>query len=361
MSITNIARKVVNYAKRQFLYRTHFSIINEMRGKDTYTKLSKNQAAEVQKFWKDNFGKKISLKWHEYYYKVNGEFSPYYVPTYLYYTHIYPTLNDPRIAVVYSDKNMIDTLVGDCVKLPKTHVKNINGIYYAGGNIITKEEALNLCMNIKDSVIKHSLDTCQGKSILRFKCENGIVTGKHCPDTIEKLFDDYKTDFIVQEAITQNEQMASLNPTSLNTVRIMTYWSKKGVVPVFAVVRMGRSGSVIDNASAGGMYCGVNMDGSLKHEAYTLVPFKAFDQSDSGIVFSEFKISEFDRLKAKAIELHSHLPYAKIIGWDLCLNADNEIELVEINANSPGLFQGATGPAFGEYTGEILNYCKINR
>lgn len=358
MSIVSIAKNIANYVKQQLVYRTHFKTIAEMRGKSTFTKLTKKQEDEVQDFYQKHFGKKISLKWHEYFYKVNGVFSPQYLPTYIYYNDIYPKLNDPRIAVVYSDKNMIDSLVGRYVKLPKTYVKNINGIYYIDGNIATKEDSLKVCLNIKDAVIKHSLDTCQGKSILRFKCENGIVIGKDCPNTIENLFDEYKTDFIVQDAITQNEQMASLNPTSLNTVRIMTYWSKNGIVPVFAVVRMGRSGSVIDNASAGGMYCGINMDGSLKNEAYTLVPFNSFKQSDSGVVFSKFKIIEFDRLKAKAIELHSHLPYAKIIGWDLCINADNEIELVEINANSPGLFQGATGPAFGDYTAEILEFCK---
>ncbi|MBE6196712.1 MAG: hypothetical protein E7137_06410 [Rikenellaceae bacterium] len=358
MGIVSILKKGESFVKRKMLYRIHFNTINEMREGRTFTKLSKEQKEEVQKFWNKYFGKKISLKWHEYYLKVNGIFSPQYIPTYIYYAEIYPKLNDPRIAVVYSDKNMIDKLLGDRVKLPKTYIKNYNGNYYIDNKVVSKKEAIESCLNIDDAVIKHSLDTCQGKSILRFKSVNGIVTGKDCPKTIEELFDSYTTDFIVQAAIRQNATMAKLNPTSLNTVRIMTYWGKDGIVPVFAVVRMGRSGAVIDNASSGGMYCGVNMDGTLKEEAYTLYPFSSHTESDNGIVFREFKIPYFEALKDKARELHAQLPYAKIIGWDLSLNEQDEIELVEINANSPGLFQGATGPAFGEYTSEILEYCR---
>ena len=75
-------------------------------------------------------------------------------------------------------------------------------------------------------------------------------------------------------------------------------------------------------------------------------------------LLKDFRIPMYNELKKKAVELHQQLPYSKFIGWDLSVNKDNEVELVEINANCPGLFQGATGPAFGDYTEEILEYCK---
>ena len=358
MNIIGKLRNIEEFVKRQMHYQTHFSLINEMRKGGTFTKLTKKQCSDVQTFYKNYFGKKISLKWHEYYLKVNGVFSPKYIPTYIYYTEIFPKLNDPRIAVVYSDKNMIKKLLGDRVKLPHTYVQNINGNFYYNEQVISREDAINNCTNISDAIIKHSLDTCQGKSVIRFSSKNGKIIGKNSPDNLEELFDIYSENFIVQATVTQSDEMAKLNPTSLNTVRIMTYWGKEGIKPVFAVVRLGRLGSVVDNASAGGMYCGVNMDGTLKETAYTLTPFTSHLKSDSGIIFKGFKIPYFELLKEKAIELHEQLPYAKIVGWDLSLNSKNEIELVEINAHSPGLFQGATGPAFGEYTEEILEYCR---
>lgn len=353
-----MARLLVRMKNKRLRKRAH-KTAKEMRAGGVYTKLSKEQARQVQEYWMQHFGKRINLEWHEYYYKVTGEFSPKYIPVDIKEIYMEPKLADPRIVVVYSDKNMVETLVGDYVKLPKSYIRNANGIYYIGDKVVSKQEAMAVCQDIDDAVIKHTLDTCQGKSILRFKSENGVVSGKGCPNSLEALFDYYGKDFIVQGAVRQSEKMAELNPTSLNTIRIMTYWSKNdGVVPVFAVVRMGRSGSVVDNASIGGLYCGVNPDGTLKEYAYTMHPFSAHAKTDSGVVLKDFVVPKFEELKAKAVELHSHLPYTKLIGWDLCVDSENEIELVEINAFNPGVFQAATGPAFGDYTEEILERCR---
>ena len=356
----SVVKKMVNLVKIALVKKSAMTSIKKMRSGKIYAKLTKHQIKEIQSFWLQYFGQRVNLKWHEYFYKVNGEFSPKYIPVYIKNAYIDPKLKNPKMAIVYSDKNMIDSLVGGCVKLPKSYVKNINGVYYIDKKVVTKEDAIVACQNIEDAVIKHTLESCQGKSILRFSCKNGIVKGKNCPETIKILFDQYEKDFIVQEAIQQSPEMAKLNPSSLNTIRIMTYWSKNdGVVPVFAVVRMGRLGSVVDNASAGGLYCGVNLEkGSLKEYAYTLTPFSSHSHTDSGVVLKNFTIPNFSKLKEKAVELHSYLPYTKLIGWDFSIDNNNEIVLVEINASNPGMFQAATGPAFGDYTEEILDLCR---
>lgn len=356
MGIVSILKRCESFVKRQMLYRVHFNTINEMRAGGTFTKLTKEQEEVVQKFWTKHFGKKINLKWHEYFYRVNKEFSPRYIPTYIYYAHIAPKMNRAVQSAMYSDKNMTDILLGSKIKLPKTYVKNINGIYYIDGEVVSEEMAIAVCQNIADGVIKHSIDTSKGMSVIRFSSKDGNVSCKN-PTTIPALFKQYKRDFIVQEAICQSAKMASLNPTSLNTIRIMTYWSENGIVPLFSVVRMGRAGAVVDNASAGGLYCGINMDGSLKKYAYTLAPFTAHTHTDSGIELNNFQIPNFEELKQKAIQLHHYLPYVKLVGWDMTIDQNDEIVLVEANANCPGLFQGATGPAFGEYTEEILKRC----
>lgn len=357
-SFAKIMKKTKDHINKRVIYKASIISINNMRQGGVYTKLSKEETDITQEFWKKHFGRKINLKWHEYFYKVNGIFSPKYMPVYVKNAYIDPYLKDGRMTPIYSDKNMIDKLVGEHIKLPKTYIKNINGIFYRNNIVVSKEEAIEACQNIDDAIIKHSIDTCQGLSILRFKSVNGNVTGKGCPKNVKEMLEQYDKNFIVQDAIHQCEEMARLNPTSLNTIRIATYWSEKdGIVPLFAVVRMGRAGSVVDNASAGGLYCGINMDGTLKEQAYTLAPFSAHTETDNGVVFKGFSIPRFSDLKSKAVELHSYLPYTKLIGWDMCIDDNNEIELVEINAANPGMFQAATGPAFGDYTEEIIEYC----
>ena len=357
--VEQLAKKMVLWVKHQMQNITHYRTINQMREGKSYVVLSSEQESQVQNFYKQYYGKKINLKWHEYYLFVNNEFSERYIPTYIYYSEIASKLNDSKMSFAYSDKNMIKQYVGNIITLPKTYVQNRNGIYYVEDNIVSKETAMQACLNIPDAVIKHSLDSSQGKSILRFKSENGTVSGPGCPSSIESLFDLYGKNFIVQAAIQQCACLSQLNKSSLNTVRIMTYWSKSGIVPVFAVIRIGRSGAVVDNASAGGIYCGVNInDGSLKEYAYTLHPFSAHTHTDSGVCLKDFVVPKFDLMKAKAIEMHKQLPYAKLIGWDLTINIKDEVELVEINARGPGLFQAATGPAFGKFTEEILEVAR---
>ena len=356
--LKKIVEKIGRFFKYKKICATHFKSIKRMRAGGAYKSLTPSQIKEVQNFYLKYWGEKISLKWHEYFYYLNDEFSPRYMPTYIYYGKIIPKLNNHRFGAIYSDKSMAEKLLGNRIKQPKTYVKNTNGIYYIGENVVTKEEALSACMNLGDVVIKHTIDSSQGKSVSRFSCKEGIVKGNNCPDTIEQLFDTYKSNFIIQAAIQQHSEMSRLNPTSLNTIRVMTYWSKNGVVVLYAVVRMGRMGSVVDNASAGGIYCGVKEDGTLKDKAYTLTPYSVHTKTDTGVVLKDFKIPMYNVLEKKAIELHQQLPYSKFIGWDLSINKDSEIELVEINANCPGLFQGATGPAFGDYTEEILEFCK---
>lgn len=349
--------RIVNSIRTYRHNRVHFKTIDDMREGVNMVKISKSHKKQIQDFYKKCWGNKINLKWHEYYETVTGSISHKYIPTYIYYSHIYPKLNDPRVMVVYSDKNIIRKLIPD-VKLPITYVQCINGHYYIDDKLCSFEDAVAVCNNLKDAVIKHSIDTCQGKSVSRFSSIDGKVVGKDM--SVEVLLKSYNDNYIVQEAISQNYTMASLNPTSLNTIRIMTYWSQNdGVVVLFAVVRMGRSGAVVDNASAGGLYCGINHDGSLKEYAYTLYPFSQCEKSDSEIVFKEFRIPYFEELKEKARKMHENLPYAKVIGWDMAINDKNEIVLVEINASCPGLFQAATGPAFGDYTEEILNITRI--
>lgn len=357
LKLVKIAKETIDYFKKNIAEKDHYKIIKSMSKGCHLTKLTYDEKHIIYNFWKKYYGKRISTKWHEYYYSVNGEFSPRYIPTYLYYSKIYPRLNDQRMMVVYSDKNIIDKLISH-VKLPETYVKNINGFFYINGKKSTFNEALKACNNLNDAIIKHSIDTCQGKSVSRFKSENGFI--KKMNMSVQELFDSYKKDYIIQEAIQQNEKMASLNPTSLNTIRIMTYHRSNDVVILFTVLRMGRKGSVVDNASAGGLYCGVNIDGYLKKEAYTLTPFSSRECSDNGVVFKDFKIPQFEEMKALVKRMHTDLPYSKIIGWDLAINDNNEIVLIEINAHAPGLFQAATGPAFGDYTEEILNYTLKN-
>ena len=71
-------------------------------------------------------------------------------------------------------------------------------------------------------------------------------------------------DFIIQQAFEQHSFFSFFNPTSVNTLRIVSYRDSKGEIQILnSILRIGLAGSVVDNAHAGGMFVGVSKDGVL--------------------------------------------------------------------------------------------------
>ena len=81
---------------------------------------------------------------------------------------------------------------------------------------------------------------------------------------IESLFTDYKHDFIIQKILTQCEEFAELNKSSINTIRIISYLNSEGVIPLSSVMRIGKEGHFADNMSLGGTAWGIDDNGKIK-------------------------------------------------------------------------------------------------
>ncbi|MBZ0089371.1 MAG: hypothetical protein K8H90_03220, partial [Thermoanaerobaculia bacterium] len=74
------------------------------------------------------------------------------------------------------------------------------------------------------------------------------------PAAILKLLDGSE-DLLVQDAVVQTAEYASFAPSSLNTVRCLTYLTRAGSAQVVAaIMRMGNGRSVVDNTASGGIY-----------------------------------------------------------------------------------------------------------
>lgn len=65
-------------------------------------------------------------------------------------------------------------------------------------------------------------------------------------------------------------------------------------IPLSAVVRIGNSGSRVDNFSSGGVGCGVKPDGHLNDCGYTQKG-ERYDVHPNGFVFSEDFVPNFDK------------------------------------------------------------------
>lgn len=347
--IALIKRLVKKLEYKNDLKERKIMITNNFKDLDQHRKLTKAQKREVQDFYKSMIGREVDLYSHEYFFSRTGHFTKEYVPTNLYHCELVRKANFYPFMYFYSDKNMQEILLD---KDSTAHVilKNMNAYYYYEGKPVSEKEAISLCSNLDKSIIKPTLRS-KGKGVQVFSVKDGITSIDGL--TIGQLFKKYSKNFIIQECIKQHEKMAALNPTSVNTIRILSYRSDMEVLIIYSVVRIGRKGQVIDNQSAGGISTTVTKEGKLGKVAFGGYSEDNILTTDTGVVLEGYEIPSYDKAIEMVKRLHLKLPYANIVGWDVAIKEDGNPVLIEFNTN-PGLSQSAFKSGMGEYTERII-------
>lgn len=318
------------------------------------TPLSSGQKNDIISYYERLLGKKVPVYWHEYFYSRNETFSVTYIPTCFYHSDIIYRLNNFDLRHAYVDKGIYDAYFPDVLR-PKTIVKNINGYYYDDCHAISRNEAVERCQNLKGAVSKPTQEGMWGSGVKVFSTRDGVL-----PDNkgIEALMDEYGKNFIIQEKIEQHVEMSKLNPTSLNTLRVLSYRDENDVHILYAVVRIGRKGKTVDNETAGGINADVQLStGSIRDCAYGTPKEKKIHTTDIGTILKGFQIPSFDLVISEVKNLHLRLPYFNLIGWDFGIDTEGRPVMIEWN-RCPDLSQTAHGPAFGEMTEDILKRIK---
>lgn len=179
--------------------------------------------------------------------------------------------------------------------------------------------------------------------------------------SIRNLIAYYKGNFVIQECLKQSPFTAQFNPTSVNTFRIFTYKSvRTNEVHVLGIVfRMGKENTFVDNNHAGGKYIGILHDGSFANHCVfdqygnTYTTFNGIDFSKSKYTVPDFKVViDFSKSVAERI-FHN-----RTLDLDVMIDLQGNPKLVEFNVDmcSPWLYQFTTGPVFGQYTDEVIDF-----
>lgn len=141
--------------------------------------------------------------------------------------------------------------------------------------------------------------------------------------------------WIVQERVIQHPLLAAINADSLNTVRIISFLTKRGEFRLHgAILKAGLPGSLIDNWHAGGLCIGVDPEkGLLK----TGIPHggsrsRQMDtHPNSGFRFADQPIPHWKALLKMVERAAFHFSAVRSIGWDVAITADGPV-IIEANA-----------------------------
>lgn len=183
-----------------------------------------------------------------------------------------------------------------------------------------------------------------------------MKTGKK----IEELFDfDKRQNYVVQEFLKCNDEIAQLYEKSVNTFRVMTYRWKDDFYSMPGVFRIGSGGGEVDNAHAGGMFIAIDEEGVLKGKAMTEFMTVYEKHPDSGVLFDGYKISKYPKVVEAALKMHSMVPELGSVAWDITIDETNTPVLIEANFDLSGfwIIQCAHACApFGERQPDVLRW-----
>lgn len=291
------------------------------------------------------------------------------VPEDICHDYIEPLLNPFRFVGYYADKNIFDKLFPKGV-MPKTLLRKMGGFYYDSDyrQINITDYLVTNMIGLSPSgraILKPSIDGMSGRNVhlLIPNASGSLYTADN--QVINKDFlDDFGNDFIIQEAVEQSAYISQFNSTSVNTLRLSIYRSVKDnkCYLTGAIMRIGGKGSIVDNAHSGGCYIGINKDGSFCHEV-----LDQYGQRRTVFNDIDFKCNYFypnwEKVVDFGISICDKILHHRLIALDIVLDKNDQPHLIEFNVlyYSSWLFQYTVGPAFGDFTDEIVEYCLAHK
>jgi hypothetical protein len=324
---------------------------------DLIASLTDDEKAQIKSYWGI-----VPASYREYgVYKHYNGFDVRFMPMSIYLPLITRRLNDYSYSEILEHKSLFGYLAKGVVRFPKCYVRTVNREYYSDDmQQISRENAIEICLNIDRLVIKDSLGGSGGHGIEILKLEGSPIEERR--QKLQQAIAKRETDFVIQEYLEESEELKRFNPSSVNTIRVQSLYLNGKWSAVTVVLRYGGDGAEVDNVCSGGVAVGVHPDGSLYEFGYGFGAEQITRKGD--IVFKNTKLSFIPALLKHIEEAHKYqFPIVKYIGWDMIIDKNNNPICIEINSCQNGHinFQLSAGPTFGDRTQEVIDYCKTKK
>lgn len=219
-----------------------------------------------------------------------------------------------------------------------THIKSLTGIlletealpdlaYHVGGVYYDRDLNVISLARLKEIVAPH------GHVFVK---KDGSGAGK----AIRKLAPAELTqealaeDCVLQRPILSHPVLEEIFPGPVATLRITTVRAPSGEISRRgAYLRLGRKGADWVTSLNSMEVAIVDEQGALDSLGYD-EHWRAWPKHpDTGVGFAGRRVPEFRRAVELCLKLHAKAPHIPIVGWDVAINRDNGIELIEWNGS----------------------------
>lgn len=341
-----LALKIINTYKIHYRKKDWLEFASQ-NTKNTW--LSDEQKQKVDEFYKP-YGKKIHYVFHAFYLEKTGIFSEKLLPEDFYFSYVDPYFNNWDRAKTFDNKCFYP-LYFSGINMPETVGKRINGLWFDSNmSLLTPKQIYSRATSENAIFIKAATESYGGHGVFYYEKNDG---DKKFLDIVSQI----DGDVVLQKPIIQHDRLMRLNPSSVNSTRVISLLSSNGVKVYSCVLRMGINGAKVDNSSSGGICCGINNDGTLKKYGYTGNGLAMDCHPDTKQKFEGYVIPGYQAIIAAIQKLHCQIPHFRLISWDFSVDKDCNPILIEANLSCGGIkvHQLTNGPIFGDDTTAILN------
>lgn len=302
---------------------------------------------------------RFSLDFFKLYSSNNGIVDTNYVPDHLYDFPMKHILLNTRYSINHDDKNSYENRLRDFKSLfPEVLFRKICGVFYTPDYDYTSNisKLLNE-INEESIVVKDSVDSAGGKGVCFFtrNQDSGAFINSEGIDIITWMSG--RKDIVAQSVAKQSSFFDELNSSSINTFRIVTYRSvtDEKVSVTQSLLRVGSQGSRVDNWHSGGLIIGIQANGSFCDHG--------FNEQFEKVAFplGGMKVPLLEKIHNIAIDISKTQLYHRQISYDFYIDETDNVRIMEINYSVSPVIQLITGPAFGKYTNEVIDYCANNK
>lgn len=315
--------------------------------------LTDDEVKQFRDIWPCFSVDKRDLSYIRMYKSVFG-FDPYFMPDFQFYEYLIKQSNPTKLIEPFKNKALYDIYLPK-IPTPEIICRSISGIKYDREmKQLNQEHEVSVLINQNKFVIKPSIDTGCGKGvrIVELPLEDK-------EKFVNDLLSEYGRDYVIQKVVEQHSTLANLNPTSLNTCRVTTIYLN-GKISSSTILKVGKLNSDKDNWFTS-YFIGVDDNGVVLNRAFD-AKLKRVSKTDTGVELESLRLPKFKEMVNIVECCHQYyFPNIGVLGWDVCVDKDNNIIVIEVNVDYPGIAgeQFASGTFFKSRRNDIVDY--LNR
>ncbi|WP_431108826.1 sugar-transfer associated ATP-grasp domain-containing protein [Winogradskyella poriferorum] len=323
--------------------RRHLKVVEQEKGK-----LSASDKKRCDEYAKEVLGSKSYAPWLYTYTAFSGKFKEGWIPDNYYGQHVIPNINGDYGKICHK-KAVIESLIKVSHSIDICYYTNqlfIDTNY----QILNENSIKNLIFAQSDKVVFKLETSEQGKGIYFFD-ENNFDVSK-----IKRLGNG-----VFQNYISQHPYFFNFTRNSVATIRITTVCNDLGEISVRAGWLKFAQGD--DTHCMGDATIKVPYDiktGKLYDHAY-FGSWKSMTKlPDNDYSFAQTQLPQYDKCISEVKRMHSNIPFARCLGWDLMVDDADNVVVIEVNGGHSGIrfTEAVQGPCFKGLNWENLH--KIN-